>query len=383
MIRWLVVVTVALGLGCEGIGRAVVGTRPLPERMAADQCFAVDCDAILEPRGEPFEAPEELGAELARCPVRRDVVLAPDETGAIVVPELGCAHVLLEAETAFTLDLRARDLVGTQLTLRSIEPARVFLAGDLHHVSILVEGPIDVTMDAGALGLAAIELRSGPAQRPPSLTLDRVIATNLHVLAPSGIVRAHRSMLSRAEIVAEDLTLELSSITFASATADRATLLDAELLSVRLDVEVLVAAAGHMDQVDVARCGQVSLAVADVVRSSFAACTDPIFLDDVDVEASFLSGEVQGRGRFRRTGFSGASVSLEDSRLTLPALCGLARLDVASTAVECPTCAPVAPAEICGAPTVPQRFCPGYEVSPCPDGPRPSSEPLAPPAVAP
>ncbi|MBN8609009.1 MAG: hypothetical protein J0L92_00355 [Deltaproteobacteria bacterium] len=373
----LALAAIALG-GCEGIGRPLVGDRPLEERMPDDQCFAVDCDTILDPIAPPFEAPTVLGAELEGCQTRGDVTLLVGDEGRIDVPEIACADVLLETDRAFFLDLRARDLVGTRLTVRATELGQIALSGDVHHLSLDVDGPVEVVMDGGALSRSSLALTAAPAQRAGQLHLEDVIATELRLVASIGTVRAHHASLSRVQIVAREAALEISSVTFGSIVAERMSFLDAELLSVHLEVDTLVSAAGHLDRVDISRCGQVSLALTEVRRSFIAACDEPIYLEDVDMEASLVSADVQGSGRFRRTGFAGASVVLESSRLTLAALCGVVRLDVSTTSVECPSCEPTAPAEICGAPTVEQPFCPGYDVSPCSEGPRPSPLPVEP-----
>jgi hypothetical protein len=115
----------------------------------------------------------------------------------------------------------------------------------------------------------------------------------------------------------------------------------------------------------------MTLAVVDVIRTHVARCTEALVLDDVDLERSLVDADVLGSGRIRHSGLRGARVELESSRLTLTALCGVESLSVWTTSVECPSCEPAAPPEICGAPAMTQRYCPGYETAPCEGQPRP------------
>jgi hypothetical protein len=221
------------------------------------------------------------------------------------------------------------------------------------------------------VGASHLLLDGAAPDRFASLTVDAVLVTNVVVEAPYGRVLAHQSHLARVALEASELELELSSVSDASLAAERIALLDATLAHVDVAADRIVGAAGDLSEVDVTRCGEITLAVVDVIRSHVARCTEALVLDDADIERSLVDADVIGSGRIRHSGLRGARVELEGSRLTLTALCGVESLSVWTTSVECPSCEPSAPPEICGAPAMTQPYCPGYETAPCEGQPRP------------
>lgn len=373
---------VALALAaCEGVGVAVVGDRPLEPEPPENACFAVRCDEILEARAPVWRADGPLGAALASCPERTTIeaeaasfALDPDALGS-----LRCVDLHLVADAPFTIDLREVPIAGARIDVTSSAPGTLLLGGAVTTIDLAVHGPVDVRVLGGAVGASRVLLEGAAPDRLASLTTDAVLVTDVVVEAPYGRVRAHQSHLARVAIEAAEVELELSSVADASVVADRIALLDAVLAQVDLAADVIVGAAGDLSDVDIARCGEITLAVVDVIRTHVARCSEALVLDDVDVERSLIEADVIGSGRIRHSGLRGARVELESSRLTLSSLCGVESLSVWTTSVECPSCEPTAPPEICGAPAMTQRYCPGYETSPCEGQPRP----IGPMSVAP
>jgi hypothetical protein len=378
-IRALARVLLALGLvGCEGIGLPVVGERPLGPSMPDDACFAVSCEGALAPHAPRWMPTAELGVASSPCPARRSETLSLHARPETL--DLRCTDATLHVEQPFTLDLRGVRLTGARLDVSSTVPGTVLLAGEIDAAELHVHGPIEVRMEGGAIGASRLVLDVDDGGRPPRLELDAVVVTDSVLAAAEASFLAHGSVLSRAHVSAEELTLEVSSCTDGTLRADRLSLLDATVMHSDLDVEVLVAAAGELDGVDVTRCTSVTLAVLDVLHTRIAGCLEPLELVDVDVDGCRLEGDVRGRARIRRSALEGERVVLEDSRLTLTALCGVASLDVSTTSVECPSCEPTAPAEICGASARVEPYCPGYESAPCQGQPRPrATDPLVAP----
>jgi hypothetical protein len=370
--RVLCLITLLLA-ACDGVGVAVVGDRPLEPDPPMNACFAVRCDEVLEARPAVWRPDGPIGAALASCPERTRLeaevasfALDPDALGS-----LRCVDLRLVADAPFTIDLREVPIEGARIDVTSSAPGTLLLGGAVTTIDLAVHGPIDVRVLGGAVGESHVLLDGTAPDRLASLTTDAVLLTGVVVEAPYGLVRAHQSHLARVALVAHEVELELSSVADGSITADRVALLDAVLAQVDLAADVIVGAAGDLSDVDITRCGEVTLAVVDVIRTHVARCTEALVLDDADLERSLLDADVVGSGRIRHSGLRGARVELESSRITLTALCGVESLSVWTTSVECPSCEPEAPAEICGAPAMTQRYCPGYETAPCAGQPRP------------
>lgn len=370
-VRAFLVALVLATLGCE-VGLPVVGDRPLTPPPASDVCFAVRCDEVLEPLAPRWE-PGLVGADAAACAAIRPVAVSLDDPLAAsrALSDMRCAEVSLEATAPFTLDLRNLPLAGARIALSSHAAGTVLLGGDVSRVDLSIDGPVEVRMEGGALGTSHVVLTGRSPARLASLTLVDVIVTDVVVDAPYGVIRARQSVLTRARLEPVEAALELSSLTNATLRASRVTLVDAPLRDVDLEVGSLVAAGAELDGVDVVSCDELALAVLRVRDSHVARCTHPLVLDDVDVDASLIEADLLGSARVRRSGLAGRVVSLDESRLTLVALCGVESLSVFTTSVECPSCEPAAPPEICGAPTTVQPYCPGFERSPCDGAPRP------------
>jgi hypothetical protein len=367
------VFAVVLVAACDGVGVPVVGERPLEPDPPMNACFAVRCDEVLEPRAPVWRPDGPIGAALASCAERTTIeaeaasfALDPDALGS-----LRCVDLHLVADAPFTIDLREVPIVGARIDVTSSAPGTLLLGGAVTTIDLAVHGPVEVRVLGGAVGASHVLLDGAAPDRLASLTTDAVLVTDLVVEAPYGLVRAHQSHLARVALEASEVELELSSVADGAIAAERISLLDAVLARVDLAADVIVGAAGDLSDVDVTRCGEMTLAVVDVIRTHVARCTEALVLDDVDLERSLVDADVLGSGRIRHSGLRGARVELESSRLTLTALCGVESLSVWTTSVECPSCEPAAPPEICGAPAMTQRYCPGYETAPCEGQPRP------------
>lgn len=359
--------------GCEGVGAPVVGDRPMEPELPMNACFAVRCDEVLPPRPAVWRPDGPIGAALADCPERTSIevdaatfALDPDAVGS-----LRCVELRLFADAPFALDLREVPIEGARIEVTSSAPGTLLLGGAVTTIDLAVHGPVEVRMLGGAIGASHVLLDGEAPDRLATLNTDAVLVTDLVVEAPYGLVRAHETHLARVSLEAREVELELSSVVDGSIRGERVSLLDAVLTQVDLAADTIVGAAGDLSDVDVTRCGELTLAVVGMIRTHVARCTEALVLDDVDVERSLIDADILGSGRIRHSGLRGSRIELESSRLTLSALCGVESLAVWTTSVECPSCEPAAPPEICGAPAMTQPFCPGYETAPCAEQPRP------------
>lgn len=364
---------------CDGIGRPVVGDRPFVPGMNMNACFAVPCDSILEALPPRWRATADLGVAGAGCAERseRTLTLAdmPTEPGTPI--DLRCTDATVRADAPFAIDLRNAALGGARLTLLSEHAGSLALAGTVANLELTVVGPIDVEMSDGALSTSVFVLEGSAPDRLATLTTRRVVVSEVAVRAPHGHVRTYESTLARVEIDAVEVTLEVSAASDGRIEADRMAFLDSRALSLEVGVDRFIVAAGELDRMHIHRCGEVTFAAVDVSHTRIERCASPLLLNEVDLDGSVVHADVRGlAAQIRRTAFHGERVVLVDSRMSVDALCGVEVLDVTSTAVECPTCEPAAPPEICGAPAIVQPYCPGFELSPCEGQPRPEPESL-------
>lgn len=373
-------VALLLLTGCE-VGLPVVGMRVEAPPAPEDQCFETRCSDVWAgpmPRWEPDET-TGVGAE--RCLSRRAFALSLGGDVVVEARDLRCTDLELVGEAAFVLDLRNVPLAGARVRVTSEVPGRIVLPRDLSALELSVDGPVDLEMHEGALGSSRIELGGSAPDRLATLSIDRVLVTEVVIDAPYGALRAYRSVLSHVRVDAAEATLELGGTWQSTLSADRVALLDAELRETDVEGERVVAAAGRFDAVDLRRCGEVTLASTDVIRSRIARCSRGVLLEDADVERTLIEADVAGTGQLRQCGLAGARVALESSRVALTALCGVESFTLEGGALECPTCEPV-PEEICGVARTIEPFCPGFEAAPCEGRPRPAA-PAAGTTIAP
>lgn len=361
--------------GCE-VGLPVVGMRPEGPPPAEDQCFETRCAEVWAGPVARWEADESTGIASERCLSRRTVELSLAGEVLVEARDLRCTDLELVGLSPFTLDLRNVPLAGARVRVTSDDAGTITLPSDVRAIELSVSGPVDVVMAQGALGSSRIELTGSAPDRLASLSLDRVLVTEVVIDAPHGALRANRSVLTRVVLDAVEASLELSGSWQSSLRVERLSLLDAELRETDVESEDLVAAAGRLEEVDVRRCGAVTLASADVLRSRIARCTRGVVLHDADVERTLVEADLTGEGQIRQCGLAGSRVALENSRVVLTSLCGVQSFTLEGGALECPSCEPV-PAEICGvAPTV-EPHCPGFEAAPCEGRPRPPGPPAS------
>lgn len=363
---------------CDGIGKPVVGEIPRDPQRRTGSCFETRCDDVLAPREPVWEPNEALGVQAASCTGRSEVRLdAPDfAVAADRYPTLNCVDLFLEADEPFAIDLREVPVVGARIDVRASAPGTLWLGGAVSALELSVHGPVDVHVAGGALGASRIVLDGSSPDRLATLSTDRVLVTDVAVEAPYGLVRAEHTQLARFALSALEVELSFASASNGSIEASRVTLLDASLARVDLGAETLLAAAGELRDIDVFRCGAVDLSVSHVSRTRIARCAEAVMLRDVDLERSLVDADVVGSARVRQSGLRGERIELERSRVTLTAFCGVESLRVWETSIECPSCQPAPPVEVCGGPRLVQPYCPGFETAPC-DGERagPSSLP--------
>jgi hypothetical protein len=370
--RLALVVPLAVA-GCDGFARPVVGVRPEEPPPAESQCGPTSCEALLPAPLPRWEPPDHVGAVGAACASRRSLGMTLRGQVSLRGAELRCVDLELAGEPGFELDLRDARLSGARVALDARGEGAVHLGGAaLEHLDVEVRGPVELDVSGGVLRASTLRLAGEAPERLATLILDDVTASELVIDAPHGAVRQHGGTLGQARVRAVDVALEVSSAYRLTLEASELALFDADLRFVTLEVDRLIAAAGRLEDVELARCGDVTLAVVDVVRTHVARCAQPVLLDGVDAERSYFEADLVGQASLRHSALAGERVELARSRLANVVACTLAALAMDGGSLECLTCEGGPPLEVCGLPAVEHDFCPGFAASPCDAAPRPA-----------
>lgn len=364
----------ALLVGCDGFARPVVGARPVEPPLPESQCGLVTCEALRPAELAAWSPPAYVGVAGAACEARRPLAMELHGQVSLRGAELRCVDLDLVAEPGFELDLRDARLAGAHVRIEARGRGAVHLGGaPIEHLALDVEGPVELDVAPGVLRASTFFLDGATSERLAALVLDEVDASELRIDAPHGSLRQHGGSLGRAHVRAVEVALEVSSAHYLSLEAAEVALFDASLRFVALDVDRLIAAAGRLEDVALERCGEVTLAVVDVVRTRVARCEQPILLDGVDAERSYFEADLSGQASIRNSALAGARVELARSRVETVVGCGLEALSMDGGSLECLSCEGGPPRDVCGLPAVEHTFCPGFAAAPCSGEPRPAA----------
>lgn len=363
--------------GCDLLA-PVVGEHPVVgtgEPMACDP--AVTC-ARLE------EAPPETLDE--------STLAAPDETCAdgwtrqtLTMRE----DLALDAEALRCVDLDVTALPsagpddGALRTLtiegRALSVARVRLTsnGSLVRLAVHAASITDTTLRAD--GAVRMDLTNTNAQRveivlggsepidPPELLVRGGSLGNVRVSGLRSPVRLQDARIGHSVLAARAITLERGQMADALLSAELIELLDVMVSATRFGSERMIVSGGRIDASYVERCGSLTLAAAQVLRSTIAACTEAADLETASIGGSILFGDLRGSDALlARSVLGGASVHVDEGILSDVALCGTETLRASS--LSCGRCAPRAPGEVCLDYFERVTDCPGLCASSCDDG---------------
>jgi hypothetical protein len=311
-----VAVVCLLLLGCDGVGRELVGQHAAGGDDTLS-CQSVECTDVLLPEIRPVPpsftdpdlagcrptnpqqcepAPEPspglAGDDPAAC--RRTLTL-DDDFDETALRALYCGKLTLARKQVGEGVVRLASVRWTQVALdiETIDPLRLELdSAQLTQVSLRLRGPVEVRMVGGG---KADRVGVTSADGDAVFALDGSNAETLRVgdeeVEYAGQLNLTRATLRFAELRARDMHFETVSLSDATVEARRVNWFDVTARRVQLAADDAAISASRLSQFDVTRCGELSLYRAIAASFRIPSCTgDRTRL----FESSFSRGSLDG-----------------------------------------------------------------------------------------
>lgn len=343
------------GSACDLTERCAQLDEPPPDTLLESEVQAPSriCDGPLIERTIVVDGDVTLPAASFECTRTTLVVaLAPGEHPP--VPTLHVADgALVDAVISMASDdvLAELDLSGLAIDRTTIE----------------IEGAVRAHIAGGRIAETAVRLHARLPIAAPEVLLDDVNATDLRVDGAGASVRLRDVVGRRVFVDARWLGIERGSLRAAILEGDHVELLDVVAAAVRIETSRFITAGGTLSECHLARCDSATLALTHVARSRFAACAEPLDLEAASLADVVIEGDVSGHGTLIHGGvLGGSSVLLEQGTLQHAALCGLREL--VADELDCFSCDPAAPAEVCAGTVSSVVRCPQLCASTCENG---------------
>jgi hypothetical protein len=348
-----VLVLVASGLlGCDGVGRALVGetldgsgelacdrprceerSRPAPPRQADSEPLGVnDCQASsADPRCGPGADPDSLADGAAEDVCGRSLVL--DEESAAELRELDCARLWLRrAPGAVDAVLRIEDVRWRSLTLMIETEAPLVLEltrAALSQLRVTLRGPVTLRV-VDSQEVSELMLMTDHAAAALELRDSRVSRLRVGVSAAmrfAGTLDVQRSQVADVLAFARTASFESVLLEDARLLADeRLDFSDATGRRVVVAADQIVLNVSTFSEIEVERCGRLAAYQTWLSNFRVPACSD----DSTRVYGgSMRRGSIEGpivadRASFERTRFGvldTTDLQLWDSELSNTAFC--------------------------------------------------------------
>ncbi len=379
--RPLLALALVLLAGCDVLAPVIVEQRNPPGRGGTPCELAETCAQLGDPAPTTVtEAEVQAPSPICSGPLAaRTLVLDGERT--VMASSLECTQTTVvvvlapgEHPPTPTLHVTGGPMRDAVLAISSDDAITelVLDAPAIDRATLELEGAIRARIVGARIAETAVHLRTHFPIAPPELLLDGVSAADLRVDASGAIVRARDATLRQAVLDARTVAVERGSLRAVLLRGEHVELLDVVAASVRIDASRFIAAGGTLTASFLSRCDVATLALTHVASSRFAACAEPIDLEAASMADVVLEGDVTGRGTLIHGGvLGGASVTLEEGTLQHVALCDVSALETA--ALECFSCAPDAPGEVCAGMIGNAVRCPGLCQSQCDHGPSAAS----------
>ncbi|MFO0680674.1 MAG: hypothetical protein U0234_01425 [Sandaracinus sp.] len=372
--RLLVVALVLAAIGgCDVLAPVIREQRDPPPR-GGSRCELVErCAQLDEPPPDTLlESEVQAPSRICASPlVERTIAVQGDVE--VAGATLECTHTTFVVSVAPgehppmpTVRVTGGAIEDAVLTMASEDAvAELDLSGTaIDRATIELEGAVRARLTGGRIAETALRLRVRQPIAAPEVLLDRVNATDLRIDAAGASVRLRDAVAGRILVSARWLSIERGSLRAAILAADHVELLDVVAASTRIDASRFIAAGGTMSECFVARCDAVTLALTHVTGTRFAACTSPLELETASLADVVIEGDVSGHGSLiHGAALGGSSVVLEQGTLQHAALCGA--LTLSADELDCFSCEPTAPAELCAGTIGSVVRCPGLCASHC------------------
>ena len=274
-----------------------------------------------------------------------------------------------------TLHVRGGHLASTSLSVRTTARAVALVidASRIDDTELLADGPVALSLRDVYVHRTRLALHAPAIIAPPRVLVERGMLDQVSVELPQGELRLHGTDTDHVVVDAAALVVETGFVNHAIVRAGVVDALGADVVRSRIEARHFVAAGGYFQAVHVAECGSVMLHTVSVRSSLFAACEQPLRLEESGVYYSAFTGDlIASSSRIVRSALGGSRVD-SDSEIVGSALCGVEHLTALSAA--CVRCEPDAPPDVCADVSGDLDLCPGLCASTCERFDRPTLEP--------
>jgi uncharacterized protein YjbI with pentapeptide repeats len=312
-----------LALGCNGVGRALVGERPVPQ-PGADICAEPTPACAAEPDAEPPEGVPDMAApiDLAACGAVRDASCAAEDPRAVgpnaAAP--GCAAqgpsavstnavAALERRSCDALrivddgrpDLRnvtvpAVRLDAVNISIETVLPLTVELESvSLQHVWFELHGPVTLRITGSQL-FSDVRFSATDLASRAVLELDGVRGDALSIGAEGaefhGDVVVRRSSLRQVSMLANTLEFESVALTNAVLQGDRLDVADATMQRLLVSARRTLLSACTVSSAHFTDCTAFSAIEGTLQKSRIEECSEGVRLYGGSFEEGTLDGQL-------------------------------------------------------------------------------------------
>lgn len=363
--RALLLLALVSLLGCEGMGRELVGRRPGPEMLEEAECPPTSC-AVPDVPSDLAPALHTNSVDFDACGGLVDDCDAGSVTAAGASARRGCFRVwTLDEQVGEALERQAFHcsaltaigtggaqrvsaqgvtLTSTNLSFESAEPATFELRrANLVDVRILLQGPIAIHFIDSTLQDVRFEL-APDAQ----VEVERGYANGLMVSGEGasrmGTVTLRRTRFDQSHLRAA--TLRLESVVAYESDFDASVFQATDLTwgNGRLSTMDGLLSSAFLSKISVKKCEALTFIGSGVYDSELAPCEGPLRLYKTTVEGSTLDGPIQADSsilQYNRFGAQSATDLIAwDTQIVMSALCDEQRSLVLGekSAVSCTHC---------------------------------------------
>jgi hypothetical protein len=297
VIRWLASVCLVLA-ACDGVGRALV-EEGLDDQVDDLQCAILQCRTakftpliIPEPNApvvgcappapEQCEPASETEPGLGQGGVsvcRRKLSLDDDQIDLDAIRRLSCGRARLvrtQSGSGAVVQIDGARWTQLDLSVETVDPLTLELTSAwLTQIQLRISGPVSVRVLNPTVATDLLVSTDSPSASVDFLNAD-VISVRLgdEQAEFAGRLAITRSKITKANLVAHDLTLESVELTRARVMAENLHWVDVTARQAKLSADTALISASRLAAFEVLRCGLLS--IHDTSLSSYAipACSD-------------------------------------------------------------------------------------------------------------
>lgn len=297
MIRWLASLCLVLA-ACDGVGRALV-EEGFDDQIDDLQCAIMECRPakftplkIAEPNAPDVgcapSAPEQcepasetepgLGqGDVGVC--RRTLSLDDDQIDLTAIRRLSCGRARLvrtQSGSGAVVQIDGARWTQLDVSVETVDPMTLELtSASLSQIQLRISGPVTVRVLDRAIATDLLVSSDSPSAAVDFLDAN-VTSVRLgdEQAEFAGRLAITRSKITRANLVARDLTLESVELTSARVTAENLHWVDVTARQVKLSADTAVISASRLAAFEVLRCGLLAIHRTTLTSYAIPACSD-------------------------------------------------------------------------------------------------------------